>query len=927
MGISASMFSYRTSAVLLFSLALPAMLRAAAPGDPLPDGIHMDVVVRDGRGRNIRDLEPADFSVAEDDVSARVSSVRFGDGTREPVHVTLVFDRMRGEAARISRDAALSLVAAASAQVSFSVWAIDQTPLPLRPFTADRKSVKSAIETATGKEALAAIKPPDDASGETVRSTLRTAGRLTREAGYPLQMAVLMGTIRGQSALPGRKAIVYFSQGIPIAAADESLLNTISAATQAKVAVYTVDASGLAITKAEEDARDLIATSRVYLDSQGRALAPGGFDTGSKLYASDGSGAIAAGKNSSGNSKAPVSALASLARRTGGFDVGGGGDYKSSMRRMAEDLTFWYEVTYARPNDVLDARYHKIRVAANRGKAIQAPEGFYAVPDLPGGPPLSYELPLFDLLRRAPLRDLPVAVAVHQFRGNEAGRPLVALLLEARGEHLQFDEDAAAGLFRAHLSALGVVRDRTGAVVERFSRDVPVECPPNMLASVHKRRFLFDHDLHLPPGDYSLETAIRDHLAGRNHALRTEFSVAPASPALSMSSLSVVGQLLAAPADAKSDGGFHLDGKTVLPALDGVVPGGKGAAATFFFRLHAPAGAGGVGLEFDFLKDGHGIVHKSLKAAFQEQDPSAQVIAFNISALPPGTYDVRVAANDGANRASAETRVVIQAGAAEDDPADVPEEADVHVHPAVAAPTAPPTAEQSNFLEQARAAALHYSAHLPNFICTQVTRRLFDKGGKGDWQNLDESSQLVSFYDGEEHYDPLTVRSRSANSERFPPYLNSSGEFGSLLRLIFSADSAARFAFVRSDNMGGRAVQVFSYAVDQPHSKYRFAYRIQGDLHTATPGYRGQVFIDQGTASVLRVILESDLLPAGFPLRRVSLSLDYRDTEVGGQVYNLPHAFTMDVAVEKRTLVRNEVDFRSYQRFTTSSRLVSEVSK
>jgi VWFA-related protein len=903
------------------------MPQTAAPAAPAPDGVHLDVVVRDGRGRNIRDLEPADFSVVEDGASARVSSVRFGDGTREPVRVTLVFDRMRGEAARISRDAALALVSAASAQVSFSVWVIDRSPIPLRPFTIDHKSVKSAIETTTGKEALTAIRPPDDASGEVVQSTLRAADRLTREAGYPLQMAVLIGAIRGQSALPGRKALVYFSQGMPIAAADESLLNTISAATQAKVAVYTVDASGLAVTKAEEAARDLIATSRVYLDRQGRPLGPGGYDTASKLYASDGSGAITTGKNSLGNWKPPVSALASLAQRTGGFDVGGGGDYKSSMRRLMEDLTSWYEVTYARPNDVLDARYHKIHVAVNRGKAVQAPEGFYAVPDLPGGPPLSYELPLFDLLRRAPLRDLPVTVTVHQFRGNEAGRPLVALLLEARGENLQFDEDAAAGLFRAHLSVLGVVRDRTGAVVERFSRDVPLECPPQMLTSMRKRSFLFDHDLHLPPGGYSLETAIQDRLAGRNHALRTEFTVVPTSQSLSLTSLSVVGQLLAAPPGAKSDGGFHLDGKTILPALDGVVPGGKGAVATFFFRLYAPPGTGGVGLEFSFLKDGHGIVHKSLKAALQEQDPSAQVISFNISALPPGAYDVRVVANDGASRASAETRVVIQAGAAESDLADVSEEADVNVHSAAALPTAPPSAEQLNFLEQARAAALHYSAHLPNFICTQVTRRLFDKGGKGDWQNLDESSQLVSFYDGEEHYDPLTIRSRSADSERFPPYLNSSGEFGSLLRLIFSADSAARFAFVRSDNVRGRAVQVFSYAVDQPHSKYRFTYRVQGDIHTATPGYRGQVFIDPGTASVLRVILESDLLPAGFPLRRLSVSLEYGDTEVGGQVYNLPLSFTMDVAVQKRTLVRNEVDFRSYQRFTTSSRLVSEASK
>ena len=54
----------------------------------------------------------------------------------------------------------------------------------------------------------------------------------------------------------------------------------------------------------------------------------------------------------------------------------------------------------------------------------------------------------------------------------------------------------------------------------------------------------------------------------------------------------------------------------------------------------------------------------------------------------------------------------------------------------------------------------------------------------------------------------------------------------------------------------------------------------------------------------------------------MTVSLDYGDTEVGGQVYTLPLSFTVDVRLRKRTMIRNDSVFRSYQRFTTNSRLL-----
>ena len=152
--------------------------------------------------------------------------------------------------------------------------------------------------------------------------------------------------------------------------------------------------------------------------------------------------------------------------------------------------------------------------------------------------------------------------------------------------------------------------------------------------------------------------------------------------------------------------------------------------------------------------------------------------------------------------------------------------------------------------------------------------------------------------------------------------MTSSGEFGSLLKSIFQPESAAKFSWVRADSLRGRPVQVFSYAVDVEHSKYQVSYSVQGRPKAVFSAFHGLVYVDQETGVVPRLTQETDSLPEDFPLRQMSLSLEYGDVPVGGQVYTLPLSFTMDVRMGRRTLVRNEVSFRSCQRFTTDSRLL-----
>src|SRR4051812_45758457 len=127
------------SAVVL-SLSLVSQV-AAQSSEP-----SLNVTVRDSRGRVVRGLEAPDFAVTEDGAPARLRAVRFVEGGKDPVHVTLLFDHLAGEPARLSRDAALDLLGAAGANVEFSLWTVNEKLASVQAPTADRKTLKVAID-------------------------------------------------------------------------------------------------------------------------------------------------------------------------------------------------------------------------------------------------------------------------------------------------------------------------------------------------------------------------------------------------------------------------------------------------------------------------------------------------------------------------------------------------------------------------------------------------------------------------------------------------------------------------------------------------------------------------------------------------------------------------------------------------------------
>jgi len=236
-------------------------------------------------------------------------------------------------------------------------------------------------------------------------------------------------------------------------------------------------------------------------------------------------------------------------------------------------------------------------------------------------------------------------------------------------------------------------------------------------------------------------------------------------------------------------------------------------------------------------------------------------------------------------------------------------------------PIPPPTPEeQASVLKQVREYALGYTKHLPDFICTQVTRRYIDPNGLEFWRQEDVITARLTYFEQREDYKVILLNSRMVNTSYAAlGGAISTGEFGSMLREIFDPATETRFQWERWATLRGSRAHVFSYSVTQPRSHWHVTYQ---KIAETTPGYRGLIYMDRDTLSVLRVTLEA-LLPPDFPLQQVSTMLDYDFAEIAGGRYMLPLKAVMRMR-DGKLLAKNDVEFRMYRKFAADATVTYE---
>jgi hypothetical protein len=237
-------------------------------------------------------------------------------------------------------------------------------------------------------------------------------------------------------------------------------------------------------------------------------------------------------------------------------------------------------------------------------------------------------------------------------------------------------------------------------------------------------------------------------------------------------------------------------------------------------------------------------------------------------------------------------------------------------------PPPPSKEEQQRILAEARRNALEYTDRLPDFLCLQITRRYIDPSGlEMDWLQYDEVKSRVSYVEGHENYELVSVNNQvTERSFEDLGGATSTGEFGSLLKALFEPRTAASFTWARHSLLRGRPVYVFHFDVPRSRSIWRLTF-------TSTRGapsdqivtaYSGLVYVDKETERTLRIKMDAEDVPSTFPIQQASTRLDYDYIDISSQ----PHLLPLKAEVRMRSgreLNRNDVEFRLYRKFSAEA--------
>ncbi len=941
--------------------------------------VSLNMVVRTKNGKLVADLKPEDIAVSDGGAAVKITSLRLVKGTGGDHLLTMLFDRLDNSAGRNAQEIAARVLKMVPPEgFFFCVMKADGRLLLYHDFTSDRtvlsKPIQQASEVAqpgelngaeaaekrlfaiarTGSdEAGTRVPPKERANAEMLMAALQDSQRVVQEQHTQPGLAGLLALSRAEQRIPGRKTILYFAQGLQSDfSLEDRLRDIIGAANRAGVSIYAIDANALT---AQAD-QSLVAMTA--MGGARAAAAQGG--PGPTFNATTltplpqgpaGLGSMVANqmeRYETGDPNGHKSPLAQLADSTGGAYVPSGGDIKKPLHRMIEDMTTYYEASYASPIENYDGQFRPIAVKPVRaGLQISSRAGYFALPPASSEAIRPFEAPLQKMLAGTQLpSDVAFRARVLRLGELPAGNQNT-LVVEVPMSALDSRDDPNANLYSLRVSILAQIKNQAGAIIDHFGEDVPRHGSLSSKGGAQPGFITMQRHFDAEPGQYVLEVALLDQNSGKAGALRQEFEIPGGTAGPFLSDLSLVRRVDPVPEEADPDEPMRYGkGKVVPSAFEQVMQGTK--ELSFFFMVHPDATSSEQPrLEMEVLKSGEPITQVPLTLR-KTTGPGAipYLASIQSAGLPPGDYSVIERLAQGGKTAErnlafriegnepAATSADAAAGPSKDEveattsglqlpSGDGPSGHGLVITSLPPTAVAAPTTEQlQTIIEDARKRALDYAKRLPNFICVEVTNRSVDASGNGRWKHRDSIAEMLSYHDSQETRTTLEVDGKRSSLKRAD--MNSTwplsvGEFGAMLNLVFQPSSKTEFDWKEAATMGDGSgtVQVLDYRVAPKDATIVLS---QGNDEVAV-GFHGLVYIDASTGGVRRVTLEADQVPHTFAVHQAAMTVDYDYVAISARDYLLPVRSTVSLEKGHRKIELNEITFRNYRRFASRAKM------
>jgi VWFA-related protein len=597
-----------------------------------------------------------------------------------PTVTALVFDRLTDEARRRAVQASQSYLGTKEESPTYiGIFGIDNAMKPFAPFTRDVRVLRQALDS-MGKRASANFGSPEQMPASMANSTAaQSAATAIAAAGPGTAAAVgtsmgdamlaaaqtkivrdfevmerdqegyattngLFAVINALRPLPGRKSLVFFSEGLAIPPAVHRLfLGVIDAANRANVSIYTMDAAGLRADSEQAKIRDLV-----------NAAGSQGID-GARLNG---------GKNDAPLSKAleknedvlrqdPRTGLGALAQDTGGQIFDSTNNLRTGFDRIENDLHNYYLVGYVPANDTYDGHFRTIEVKVKRpGVTVAARKGYFAVRDSGGMPINSWEAPALGALEQKPVPNaFPVRAGALLF--PERDRPgLVPVIVDLKTAPLTFQPAPDGKTYSSDFAVLVRFLDDQNQVARKVSQHYEVKGPLADIARAKQGDVIFYREPELAAGVYTMETIVYDAPSGKSSVRLATVEVAKTDAGgLRMSSLVLISRGEKVPEkDRHADNPLLVKDVVLYPNL------GESVSKTskevgFYFAVYPAQGAPAPESVILLLLDGKPVVQVPMPLAASDASGRIQQVGrLPLDQLAPGTYELRAVVKQGTHQ-------------------------------------------------------------------------------------------------------------------------------------------------------------------------------------------------------------------------------------------------------------------------------------
>ncbi len=489
------------------------------------------------------------------------------------------------------------------------------------------------------------------AQGNNIMRAIMNAERRTFAGNEGIrELEALKTMVQQLGVLPGRKTVLMLSTGLQLPPDQlEVARGLVGTANRYNVSLYALDVNGLTTYSSGSANTESVRNSAAVSATQGNTKSAVTFEQAGQddkiLY-----GVRAANQQQS---------MAEITQNTGGFLIANTNDFKKPLRRLMEDVNTHYEIAYAPKADVYDGHFRKIEVkVAREGLRVQSRNGYFALPEVGGKPMETYEVAALKALElKPPPRDVEFHVNVLRFRPSPSGWQNT-ITFEVPTKALATTDLQNPARKRIHASLFALIKDQSGQVVDKISKDVPFEIPAERFENFQAGNILVSQPFTLPPGRYLAEVAVVDHEASKASTRRISL-VMPAAPAVAVSNIALVRRIdtLKNPADPFDP--FQFGTSKVTPSLDSVLP--KGADTPLYFVLYPAAGnAEKPKVVIQFLRDGKEIGRQMPEVEDSQKDAKGGVPMMLSAKLDPGQYEVRVTLVQGKDAAQQSTTFSIE---------------------------------------------------------------------------------------------------------------------------------------------------------------------------------------------------------------------------------------------------------------------------